>query len=169
MTTRQIDKYIHFDNCIILQDPKLECCDNTTNIYYNSEAVVGKNIKCYGKDQTRNPHNFSQYDDGINVRFIRDKRVALLCESTSFFKIIKATNHIEIQVPFNNKKLSLVASDLCYTKDDSNQRYVLIMLATNIQDRNITKDSRWNSTFGTQCKSLLKRNIFRTRKNRSKH
>ena len=140
---RYVQKYIGFDNCVILNHPRIDP-ETKKDIYYEiNPSHIGKNVD---KDL------MNQFEKGIKVQKIPNKRLALITPKNAFLQAIKslAIDFVDIELPCGG---GTKCKSLKFKKD-----YILIMFASN---EKVNNDSihKWTPTFKTLVEFKMKKNL----------
>ena len=114
---RYVQQYIGFDNCIVLNNPRIDKTTKRDLVYEKEPWHIGINI---------DNKLLSQFEIGIKVHTLPKKKIALLTPKQNFLKAIRQLNidFLDIQVPAIGVKISHLNKK--FDKD-----FILIMFASN--------------------------------------
>ena len=148
ISSKVVDKYITFDNVIILSNPQIETKTrkNSFNVHYDSTPNhIGINLRSYSQ---------TQYNDGVDIVVIPRKKVAILVKRNEFCTNVLSKSSkffIELKLPDSGIRE-------CDNSEFIND-YVLISFASFEKDKSIKKESCWNMDFVTRLKKEMTVNM----------
>ena len=166
VSVKLLHLYISVDNCVILNNPRLEKGSNQDLYYDKDPYFIGINVP------TEN-YSMNNIDGGIDIRQIPRRKIALLCSKKQFVEATKTTktNFVFINIPDFGSEVPMETriNDAFEKINQFDTDYVLIMFASNEMDTCLEDESKWNLEFSNEVRTALYPNIRATPNNNKHH
>ena len=166
MSIEMVHCYVSIDNCIILNNPKIDH-QTKRDIYYDRRPFyVGRNIPQEGDPR---------YDinEGIGIRFVLRSKIGLLCSKKQFEMVIQGLKRNFVFIPIPDFRNGIKMDNRIKTEYSKiktlDDEFVMLMFAVNNKDETVTQESKWTLEFTEAFKHAMVVNMRGTETNTKHH